>query len=74
MAACKEAPVAWVNGAEMSSDGQIGRAAAAGIEAVGTDAEESAGAEVSVSGMSRYLNKGGWSVGKGEVNHMLLYI
>jgi hypothetical protein len=49
-------------------------AASAGIEAVGRGKGRGSGVEASVSGRSRNLNKGGWSLGKEEVNHMLLYI
>ena len=74
MASYREAPVTGVSEAEGSSEGQVGTAAAAGIGAAGMGKGRGSGPETSVSAMSRNLNKGGWSGGKEEVNHMVLYI
>jgi hypothetical protein len=75
MAVERAAAVDGIVGIGGSSDGRTGIAAAAGIEAEGRGVcGRAAAAGVSVSTTSRNSNKGGWSVGRDDGNHMLLYI
>jgi hypothetical protein len=59
MAAWREAPSAGRDGRGGSSEGWIGMAAAAGMEAVGRGNGDEEVLGVSVSAMSRNLNRGG---------------
>ena len=74
MAAWREAPVVGVGGTGGSSDTQMGMAAAAGMEAAGKGNGKGGWRGASWSGISLNSNRGGWSVGREDWNHRLLYI
>ena len=74
MAAKREGPVVGGVATRGSSEGQTGIAASAGMETGGMAGVEEEAEAVSVSSTSRNWNRGGWSAGREDGNHMLLYI